>query len=94
LAKEYECLTCHKPIKISKIDNPAPNQKKKWLKFELDGVTPHKCIAKKQNQQQTSTTATSDMSREITAIKAHLLGLVSRVDSIEQQMLKHSKEDV
>ena len=43
LAKEYECLTCHKPIKISKIDNAGPNARKKWEKFERDGTTPHQC---------------------------------------------------
>lgn len=43
LAKEYECLTCHKPIKISKIDNTGPNARKKWEKFERDGTTPHQC---------------------------------------------------
>ena len=43
LAKEYECLTCHKPIKISKIDNAGPNTRKKWEKFERDGTTPHQC---------------------------------------------------
>ena len=47
LAKEYECLTCHKSIKISKIDNPAPGQKKKWERFDLDEVTPHECANKK-----------------------------------------------
>ena len=43
LSKEYECLTCHKPIKISKIDNAGPNARKKWEKFERDGTTPHQC---------------------------------------------------
>ncbi len=43
LVKEYECLTCHKPIKISKIDNAGPNARKKWEKFERDGTTPHQC---------------------------------------------------
>jgi hypothetical protein len=43
LSKEYECLTCHKPIKISKIDYAGPNARKKWEKFERDGTTPHQC---------------------------------------------------
>jgi hypothetical protein len=36
-------MTCHKPIRISKIDNAGPNARKKWLKFEHDGTTPHQC---------------------------------------------------
>src|ERR687894_175218 len=43
LSKRYECLTCHKPIKISKIDNAGPNARKKWEKFERHGTTPHQC---------------------------------------------------
>ena len=43
LSKKYECLTGHKPIKISKIDNAGPNARKKWEKFERDGTTPHQC---------------------------------------------------
>lgn len=49
LAKEYECLTCHKPIKISKIDNAGPNARKKWEKFERDGTTPHQCSSNSNN---------------------------------------------
>ena len=45
LAKGYECLTSHKPIKISKIDNAGPNALKKWEKFERDGTTPHQCVS-------------------------------------------------
>jgi hypothetical protein len=50
LAKEYECLTCHKPIKLSKIDNAEPNARKKWERFELDGATPHQCVKKKEKK--------------------------------------------
>ena len=56
LAKEYECLTCHMPIKIAKLDNPAAGQKKKWERFELDGVTPHQ-YKKKEEEEQPITTA-------------------------------------
>jgi|GEM_PF-4360657 len=49
LSKEYECLTCHKPIKISKIDNASPNARKKWEKFERDGTTPHQCSSNSNN---------------------------------------------
>lgn len=47
---EFQCLTCHKPIKISKIDNHALGQKKKGERFELDGVTPHQYPKKKEEQ--------------------------------------------
>ena len=49
LSKEYECLTCHKPIKISKTDNAGPNARKKWEKFERDGTTPHQCSSNSNN---------------------------------------------
>jgi predicted RNase H-like nuclease (RuvC/YqgF family) len=52
-------LTCHKPIKLSKIDNAGPNARKKWERFELDGVTPHQC--KKQEQEQEATAPTTPM---------------------------------
>jgi hypothetical protein len=44
LSKEYECLTCHKPIKISKMDNTRPNARRKWEHLETDGVTPRQCM--------------------------------------------------
>jgi hypothetical protein len=47
-----ECLTCHKPIKLSKIDNAGPNARKKWERFELDGVTPHQCKKQEQDERQ------------------------------------------
>jgi hypothetical protein len=50
LSREFDCLTCHEPIRIAKIANPAPSQRKKWERFELDGVTPHKCKKKEQEQ--------------------------------------------
>jgi hypothetical protein len=49
LSKEYECLTCHKPIKILKIENSSPNARKKWEKFERDGTTPHQCSSNSNN---------------------------------------------
>jgi hypothetical protein len=69
-------------------------QKKKWDKFEMDGVTgvtPHICRKpeqERQQQQQPSTNSNnnSNLSKEIAAIKAQLLGLVSRLDNIEQEL--------
>lgn len=51
LAKEYECLTCHTPIKIAKLDNVSPGQKKQWERFETDGTTPHQCKKKEKNKE-------------------------------------------
>jgi hypothetical protein len=71
-------------------------QKKKWDKFEMDGVTgvtPHVCHKQQQQQQpltqqqpSTNSNNNSNLSEEIAAIKAQLLGLVSRLDNIEQEL--------
>ena len=79
--KPYECLGCKQQIKIAKIDNVLAGQKKKWDKFELDGITPHICKKQQSQEQQT------DVSKEIAAIKAQLLVLVGRLDRLEQQEL-------
>ena len=67
LTREFDCLTCHKPIKLSKMDNAGPNARKKWERFELDGLTPHQCKKKEEGVETgvavspttTTTTATS-----------------------------------
>jgi hypothetical protein len=98
LQKPYECLTCKQQIKIAKIDNVPPGQKKKWDKFEMDGITPHICRKHEQQQQQqtpqqqpTGTPVgggTTDVSKEIAAIKAQLLVLVNRLNRIEAELQK------
>jgi hypothetical protein len=60
-------------------------QKKKWHKFELDGVTPHVCRSKPEREQLPN----NNLSKEIAAIKAQLLGLVSRLDRIEAELQTH-----
>jgi hypothetical protein len=83
--KPYECLGCKQQIKIAKIDNvPAGQMKKKWDKFELDGVTPHVC---RKSEQQPPASSDS-LKKEIAAIKAQLLVLVSRLDHIEKELGK------
>jgi hypothetical protein len=86
LQKSYDCLTCHKQIRIAKIDNVPPGQKKKWEKYELDGVTLHVCHKQQQPEQQKQQQL--DVSKEVAAIKAQLLLLVSRLDRIEQEQQK------
>lgn len=56
LTREYECLTCHEPIRIAKIDNVPVDQKKKWERFETDGVTPHQYKIREQQPAATATT--------------------------------------
>jgi hypothetical protein len=52
LQKPYDCLGgCGAQIRLAKIEGAGPDAKKKWDKYELDGVTPHVC-KKKQHQQQ------------------------------------------
>jgi hypothetical protein len=85
--KTFECLTCKAPIKLErKHDNSG------WNQYNLHG-TPHIEQKKKRHftqqepppayQQQHQIT---DLSKEIAAIKAQLLVLVSRLDRVEQEM--------
>jgi uncharacterized protein YceH (UPF0502 family) len=91
LQKSYDCLTCHKQIRIAKIDNVPPGQKKKREKYELDGVTLHVCpkqqpeqsAAKEEPEKQQPRIVSNDLSTEVAAIKAQLLELVSRLDRIK-----------
>jgi hypothetical protein len=44
--KVFDCMTCGGQIKLTrKPDNSG------WLRFDLDGVTEHKCQKNKKNQQ-------------------------------------------
>jgi hypothetical protein len=75
LQKSYDCLTCHKQIRIAKIDNVPADQKKKWKKYELDGVTLHVChkqperLAATKGKQQP--VVSNNLLKEVAAIKAH-----------------------
>jgi hypothetical protein len=84
LARQFDCLTCHKPIRISKIDNVPAGQKKKWEKYELDGVTEHICHKQQHHLEQQKQQL--DVSKEIADIKAQLLILVSRLDYVEKEL--------
>jgi hypothetical protein len=67
-------------------------QKKKWDKFEMDGVTPHVCHKPEQHQEQPPgkrQSYNSNLSNEIAAIKAQLLVMVSRLDRIEAELQTH-----
>ncbi len=96
LTKEYECLTCHKPIKISKIDNVPAGQKKKWERFELDGVTPHRCPKKKEEQAAIPATATvmdSDpsqiaaLSEEVKGLRETVNVMISQIQGLRSEMM-------
>jgi hypothetical protein len=84
--KVFDCMTCKKPIKLSrKADNSG------WDRFELDGVTPHVCNKTKkeavkqqssvqqqpkQQQQQITTNSNSSSNRSLS----------ERLDSIEKRL--------
>ena len=59
-------------------------KKKKWDKFELDGVTPHVCHKQEQRQQQQYF---DDLSKEIMTIKGQLLAVVNRLDHVEKKLM-------
>ena len=95
LQKSYDCLTCHKQIGIAKIDNVTPGQKKKWEKYELDVVTFHVC--RKQQPEQSATpvedprqqpVVSNELYKEIAAIKAQLLLLLTKVEHFEKELLQ------
>ncbi len=60
-------------------------KKKKWDKFELDGVTPHVCH--KQEQQQQQQQHFDDLSKEIMTIRAQLLAVLNRLDHVEKKLM-------
>jgi hypothetical protein len=60
-------------------------KKKKWDKFELDGVTPHVCH--KQERQQQQQQHFDDLSKEIMTIKGQLLPVVNRLDHVEKKLM-------
>ena len=96
LQNPYDCKTCGQQIRLSRIEGAGPDSKKKWNKFEMDGVTVHVCKKKQQEQEQqpppvltkTTSSSTIDPSKEIAAIKAQLLVLVSRLDRLEKELQK------
>ena len=77
-------MSCGQQIRIAKIDNPGPDAKKKWDKFELDGVTPHICRQHKQQQPQPQ--QHYDLSKEVMTIKTQLLAVINRLDYVEKLM--------
>ncbi len=64
LQKSYECLTCKKQIRIAKIDNAGPNAKKRWQKYELDGLTAHICFKEEAEESATKETPKQQPSPE------------------------------
>jgi hypothetical protein len=89
-------MTCHQQIRISKIDGAGPDAKKRWNKFEMDGVTPHVCSNKKQqkDQQQQPTlliqheppaAAISDLADEIADLRAYIKTLVTQVQLLRKE---------
>jgi hypothetical protein len=75
LQKTYPCLTCKADIKLARKDDNSG-----WNKFNLDG-TPH--IHQKQQQQ-----ASTDLAKEVAAIKAQLQVAIMKIESAEKQQLQ------
>ncbi|MDQ3966798.1 MAG: hypothetical protein M3275_00200 [Thermoproteota archaeon] len=85
-------------------DNNHKSQSGKFIPLQLDSLgqtqrhdCPNRKPYRKQNNvienpsgrsQKPATNSNNDLQKEITAIKAHLLGLVSRLDRIEQELGK------
>ena len=94
LAREFECLTCHSPIKISKIDNPAPGQKKKWERFELDGVTTHQCNKQQKEAEQSATTVLdngpqiAELVNQVRDLKKTVNILISQIQMLRSDVNK------
>jgi|ERR687891_77606 hypothetical protein len=93
LQKPYECYGCKQQIRISKIDNVQPGQKKQWLQFEMDGITPHNCKPQQQSQQQQQTrfeqrSELAAIQKELAANTALLKTLISQVQYLRKELGK------
>jgi hypothetical protein len=96
LQKPYECLTCKKQIRIAKIDNVPPGQKKKWEKYELDGVTLHVCHKQQPEQSESTvriqkeppTVAIADLADEVSELKSQIKSLVTQIQPLRQELQK------
>jgi hypothetical protein len=96
LSKEYECLSCHEPIKIAKLDNVPPGQKRKWERFEIDGVTPHQSVKKKEDSEDISgeNTASVDnvpsqiaeLAKEVSSLKETINILISQIQVLRSEV--------
>ena len=94
LAREYSCMTCHEPIRIAKIDNVPPGQKKKWERFELDGVTSHQCNKKQKvedqeqedQQEQPITVSNAELALQVSNLKETVNILISQIQSLRSDV--------
>ena len=99
LAKEYECLTCHEPIKIAKLDNVPPGQKRKWERFETDGVTPYQCKKQEQDERQEpipkppmqqvdSGPQIAELTKQVSDLKETINLLISQIQMLRSELKK------
>ncbi len=77
MQKTFECLTCKAPIKL---ERDQANSKRRRL--ELDGLTEHRCPAKKERQQLELTLndlvySIDQLSHKITILTATVEGMKS-----------------
>jgi hypothetical protein len=90
LAKEYECLTCHEPIKIAKLDNVPPGQKRKWERFQLDGVTLHRCKNKEEPETAglDNVPQLTDLAKQVSDLKETVNILISQIQMLRSELKK------
>jgi hypothetical protein len=101
LAKEYECHTCKRVIRISKIENVPARQRRKWDRFELDGVTPHVCKPKREQQKQqpqpqpiplSEGPQIAALAHEVSELRAEVKILIAQVQGLRAE-IKNNKNN-
>jgi hypothetical protein len=78
LQKTFQCMNCNADIKLQRKDDDSG-----WLRFELDGHTPHKCAAvAAPDKAGTSTTTTTIPKRQ----QQSVIDLEHKIDNLSNQV--------
>jgi nucleotidyltransferase/DNA polymerase involved in DNA repair len=93
LEKKFDCMQCHAPIKLER-----DQKNNKWIRYELDGKTEHKCNKKQQqpqqqyqNQQTLPRSELADVQDEVAGLEALIKTLVSQVQLLRQEVQQQKK---
>lgn len=94
LSREFDCLTCHKPVKIAKIDGVGPNARKQWNRFGLDGVTPHECKKQSKKEEQelwdplsrSEQPQIAELAKQVSDLKITINILISQIQSLRSEV--------